>query len=309
MNPNPLFILAPPRSFTSVICGIIGSHPQMYALPEVNLFAADDYDGLTEAVYSLRPGFRHGLLRAIAELGLGDQSVENIDAAGSYLEENHALPGGEIFADLAAWAAPRALVDKSPLYVYTQESLERIDQAFPNARYLHLTRHPRGTCESVFKLREKVQKTLGRFQGFAGRRNNNDTYNKLAEIEDPESLWLEPHKRIMKFLANVPVERRLWLRGEEFMGNPDAHLPLICEWLEIDTDQDSLEAMKHPEDSPYACLGPTNARFGNDPSYLEAPELRKYTPKALSFEGPLAASDGVTLSEAVIECARGFGYA
>jgi hypothetical protein len=38
---RPLFILAPPRSFTSVICGMIGQHPQMYGLPEVNLFAGE----------------------------------------------------------------------------------------------------------------------------------------------------------------------------------------------------------------------------------------------------------------------------
>ena len=31
---EPLFILAPPRSFTSVVCAMIGNHPQMLGLPE-----------------------------------------------------------------------------------------------------------------------------------------------------------------------------------------------------------------------------------------------------------------------------------
>ena len=35
--PPPVFVLAPVRSFTSVVCAMIGQHPQMYGLPETNL--------------------------------------------------------------------------------------------------------------------------------------------------------------------------------------------------------------------------------------------------------------------------------
>src|SRR5260221_9464285 len=31
---DPVFILALPRSFSSVVCGMLGQHPQMYGLPE-----------------------------------------------------------------------------------------------------------------------------------------------------------------------------------------------------------------------------------------------------------------------------------
>ncbi len=307
----PLFILAPPRSFTSVICAMVGQHPDLMGLPEVNLFAAENYAGLNEGIYKLRPGFRHGLLRAIAEIGLGEQTAQNIDAAAGYLEDNGELPSGEIFKDLVSWATPRRLVDKSPIYVYSESSLARIAETFPNAYYLHLTRHPRGTCESVFKLRERVQGAVSRLRGGAGPGGGGGRArggNRLAEVEDPDSMWLAPHRRILSFLADVPERRRCWFRGEDFMAAPDEHLVQVAEWLGLDADADAIDAMKHPEHSPFAALGPPNARFGNDPSFMESPELRPYEPRPQRLDGPLAGSDGVELSDAVKECARGFGY-
>ena len=93
------------------------------------------------------------------------------------------------------------------------------------------------------------------------------------------------------------------------MAEPDLYLRQVTEWLGVDGSDASVEAMKHPENSPFARLGPRNARFGNDPSFMESPELRPYTPKAQSLEGPLAGSDGTELSDAVKACAREFGYA
>ena len=119
----------------------------MYALPEVNLFAAGSYAELGR-VYRLRPGFRHGLLRAVAQLGLGEQSEDSINVARRWLEEHKAVDSAVLYRDLVDWASPRRLVDKSPLYVYSKESLCRIRRAFPSAYFLHLIRHPRSTCES-----------------------------------------------------------------------------------------------------------------------------------------------------------------
>lgn len=313
--PDPLFILAPPRSFTSVICGMIGQHPQMLGLPEVNLFAADDYAGLNEGIYKLRPGFRHGLLRAVAQIGLGEQTAENVEAVKGYLEEHRRLSSAELFKDLAAWAVPKRLVDKSPIYVYSDASLQRIADAFPDARFLHLTRHPRGTCESVLKLREKVQGAVARFRG-AGVAGGSPggggagalASNRLAEVEDPDSMWLAPQRRILAFLAHVPAERRRWYRGEDFMAAPQEHLGEVARWLGADDSASAVAEMMHPENSPFACLGPPNARFGNDPSFMESPALRPYTAPSLSLEGPLAGTEGVTLSEELKEVARGFGY-
>ena len=37
--PDPLIILAPARSFTTIVGTMLGQHPNMYSVPEVNLFS------------------------------------------------------------------------------------------------------------------------------------------------------------------------------------------------------------------------------------------------------------------------------
>jgi len=309
MAPDPLFILAPPRSFTSIICGMLGQHPQLYGLPEVNLMAADTYKDLGR-VYSLRPGFRHGLLRAIAQLGLAEQTEQNVMAARTWLEEQATVSTADLYRDLMAWAEPKRLVDKSPIYVFTPGTLARMRAAFPGARYIHLTRHPRPTCESIYKLRGVVQEGLKNLQQFIAqaRKQTSSQYERLAQIDDPESLWLKPHLRILEYLEEIPAEQHLRIRGEDFMTDPDGHLRQITEWLGIRSDTEAIAAMKQPENSPFACYGPANARFGNDPSFLESPALREYRPKEYSLEGPLEGGSGAIFSDSIKEYAAYFGY-
>lgn len=289
---SPLFILAPPRSFTSVVCAMIGQHPQLYGLPEVNLFGGGTYG--SNRWYSLRPRFRHGLLRACAELGLGGQTVANVQKAIAWLEAYPDATSAQIYRELAEWADGKRLVDKSPLYVIEPGALQRIAHAFPDAYYLHLTRHPRSTCESLFKLRQTIEESGG----------------MPGQFEmDPDTVWLRPHARVMEFLEGIPGERKRRIRGEDLMSDPPPFLADICRWLGIRDDQAAVDAMLHPENSPFAKRGPINAQLGNDPSFLDAPALRPYAPKKESLQGPLAYDSNLYFSPALIACAQTLGYA
>jgi len=293
---------------------MVGQHPQMLGLPETNLFARDTYSDLLR-LYAARGRFQHGLLRSIAQLGLGQQTEDDIDVAKAWLQKRPAATTARIFQDLAAWAAPREVVDKSPLYVYSSSSLERIGRAFPEARYLHLTRHPRGTCESIHELRERTAERADRLREYATERGidlpqqmqASQTAQPDTELT-PETMWFEPHMRIVEFLEDVPEERQLRLRGEDVLADPGQYLPPIAEWLGISTSADAIEAMQHPEASPFACYGPPNARFGNDPSFLEAPVLRAYRPKPQDMEAPLSWNPELFFGDLVTELAEYFGY-
>jgi len=92
------------------------------------------------------------------------------------------------------------------------------------------------------------------------------------------------------------------------MTDPDTYLVEVAEWLGISTDKDSIALMRHPEKSPFACYGPKNAKFGNDPSYLEAPEFREYEPREFSLES-FKGKPETALSEDLIQCAMYFKYA
>jgi len=287
---EPLFILAPARSFTSVVCGMIGNHPEMLGLPETNLFAAGTLDGLRQ-VHHARPRFATGLLRAIAQLGLGGQTEEDVDAAQRWLNEQAgSMSTADLFRDLADWADGRALIDKSPMHVFREGALDRIIDAFPGARFLHLTRHPRDNCESIYEM------------------SNSGTLAQGGRELTPDRMWLKPHLRIMELMETVPADQHMLVRGESLMADPKTYLPQIAEWLQIRTDDEAIGAMMRPEESPFACMGPSNARLGNDPRFLQSPKLRPFKEKPSDLDTPLSWDSALVFDETLRHYAMTFGY-
>ena len=98
------------------------------------------------------------------------------------------------------------------------------------------------------------------------------------------------------------------MRGDDIVAAPDEHLITIAEWLGVSTSPEAIESMKHPEASPFACYGPANARFGNDPGFLESPKLKPGRVKVLDLEGPLSWDENLFLSDSIKELAQYFGY-
>lgn len=300
----PLFILSPPRSFTTVTCAMLGNHPEMFGLAETNLFLAETVGELAR-LHRLRPRVSHGLLRSIAELGFAEQSVETIAAAKAWLADNAEMSTIEMFGLLAEWAAPRTVIEKSPSHVYKAEALARMRQGFPDAYYLHLTRHPAAMWGSTRELREQILEATGAAGGRAAW--GHGTIVKEGEL-DPERLWLKPHLTILEFLEDIPADRQLRLRGEDLLENPPLYLPQICEWLGKRHDKEAIEAMLHPEASPFAKYGPPNAKFGNDPKFMESPQLRPYTSAPRPLDGVEVNGEFVAFSPAFIHYAELFGY-
>ena len=44
-----------------------------------------------------------------------------------------------------------------------------------------------------------------------------------------------------------------------------------------ETPPEAIEAMMRPEESPFACIGPGDAKYGNNPGWIENPHLRTGT--------------------------------
>src|SRR5215475_14600268 len=84
-EPTPVFILGSPRSFTSLVCGMLGQHPQAYGMPELNLFISDTLKGLLEELTGYRQIQIHGLLRAVSQLYSGEQTLNSVDMARRWL--------------------------------------------------------------------------------------------------------------------------------------------------------------------------------------------------------------------------------
>ncbi len=307
-TPAPVFILAPPRSFTSLVCAMLGQHSAMYGVPELNLFMAGTMeefwtgqgaDGARKSpLWSIQ---RHGLLRTLAQLFAGEQTVEAIRMAERWIRHRARASTGEVYRHLCEKVAPRRLVDKSPGYVAKRRYLDRLIETFPNSRIIHLCRHPRGQCESFLKIK------IGPFALFM---MNSIDRTGAKPVLDPQIFWHDANVQIMNFVDRLPREQWTRVRGEDLLADPDTHLTRLCAWLGSPASEIDLERMKHPERSPYSCPGPANARLGNDPNFLERPQLRPGRgSRPLSLEGPLSwRPDGVTFHPRVCELARELGY-
>ena len=251
---DPLIILSPICSFSSVVCNILGQHPQMYGLPEVNLFAADTVAGLSEYYRQFSSPRWSGLLRVLAELHSQNQSEATVLAARAWIHHRQKWSTKSVFDHIIEQVGDRICVEQSPTTVISQEHLERAYEMYPRASFLHLTCHPVTTGRSI---RELVLKT------------------KTKKLVDPFQLWLVAHLNIFNFTEQLPLGQSMCIKGEDLLSELDVYLPQIAEWLGLDTNPEAIKAMKHPEKSPYACVGPMGARLGHDYTFLENPKLRQ----------------------------------
>jgi hypothetical protein len=274
--PEPLFILCPPRSYSSLIGTMLGQHPQCYGLPELNLFVADDLAGVWRWAERIMPHGRDGLLRVLAELTEGTQSEAAVDRAAEWVMRHGAWSPRQVLVHIQEMVGDKRLVEKSPSTVLNPDGLRRLAAAFPQADFLHLVRHPTTTCRSMVSL-------LARGPDLGGRAH--------AQVVEPARIWLEAHTRILEFAQRLPLGQCLRIKGEALLADPPLYLRQIVEWLGLCDDDAAIEAMMHPERSPYARLGPSNASHGNDPDFISHPSLDFDRLRAID-EPPLAEAEG-----------------
>ena len=140
-------------------------------------------------------------------------------------------------------------------------------------RFLHLTRHPRGYCDSVLKAYQR-SKTGGKHDFWLAR---------LAQgpggALDPQHGWLALHRGLLAFLRTVPAERQLRLRAEDLVESAHDALPALCRFLGVRHDAQALAGMRHPERWRFAGPGPANAPGGGDDLFQAGPSLRPLAPR------------------------------
>jgi Sulfotransferase family len=301
--PDPVLLLAPPCTFSWVVCAIVGQHPQLYALPELHLFTADTVAGWWDV--SARETFEmdHGLVRAVAELYFGGQTESAASHARGWLRRRSHYTTGLLFETLTERLRPLIAVEKSPSTAHSAETLDRTFAMFPNARYVHLVSHPRLYCEDVLRA-----------LGDANRGSELPPTHWLARLApgpecDPQGSWLAANETISDFLERVPADRKTVVRGEDLLGEGSAGLVAFAGWLGVRTDPEAIEQMRHPERSVYAALGPSSAPFGSDRFLRPGPLVRNEWLRPRSIDGPLAwRSDARGFLLEVKRQARDLGY-
>ncbi|MEO1554831.1 MAG: sulfotransferase [Pseudomonadota bacterium] len=300
--PDPLFLVAPGRSYTSLIGGMLGQHPEIYGMPELNVSQAETIGEILQTLRGPLEFGLAGLLRLLAELHEGAQTEETVLRAREWLAERAHWSVKRLLDHVQEHVGDKILFDKSPLTVMRPENMPRLLDMYPHASFLHLTRHPITTGKSAMSLRADIQ----------ANRTGGDAQMQTRRNLDPEMSWLRGNTHITDFTSTLPVGQSLRVKAELLLSDPQKYLAQICDWLGVSTSADALEAMMHPENSPYACLGPPSALYGNDPNFLKNPvldmsRLQNIKEPDLEMVVPWR-EDGSTLKPETIKLARQFGY-
>ena len=268
-------------------------------MPELNLFVVETLEEFVETFSGYRQIQQHGLLRTVAQLYAGEQNMTTVDMAHRWMMRRHTWNISDVYKELCEKVSPLQIADKSPVYGGSIETLKRIQKAFPNAYYLHLLRHPVTQGQSILNIAKGIMAVMA----------DSIDYTTDPPTVDPQIMWYEMQINILEFLKDIPEERKMMMRGEDFLNERELNLRNICSWLDIAYDEPALQAMLHPEDSPYASLGPLGAHLGNDLNFLESPKLRSARIESPVLTIPLPwRTDNKPLQDRVIKLARDFGY-
>ncbi|MGB0931362.1 MAG: sulfotransferase family protein, partial [Chitinophagales bacterium] len=210
-----IFILAPPRSGTTLLRVMLAGHPQLFAANELQLLGFDTMKERSEA-YSGKFGlWKEGLIRTVMEL----KGCDAEQAKFSIFQcEQQGRKTFEMYRLLQHWIGDKTLVDKSPSYSMDFNILQQAAQQFGDkAIFIHLVRHPYSMIQSFAKMRMNQVAYL-----------KPHSYNAR---ETGELTWTHSHQNIDKFLQTIPQNRQYRLHFEYLVQNPERHIREMCEQI------------------------------------------------------------------------------
>lgn len=260
---EPVFLLAPARSYSTVTLALLAGHPGIYGFPEMLLFASSTVGELIswDPKPSQPPAFvadqRSGILRAVADLLEGSQQDAAIGRAEQWLTEHSSWSTPQLMNRLLELTYPKIGLEKSPETVLTVQALNACLDSYPQAQYIHLTRHPIATMRSAIEhMRPWVDRS------------------EKALVAMAASAWYLGHTRSIRALAQLPSHRWTRVRAEDLLRDPAGQLPPLLSRLGLPADDDIVARMMHTERWRFAGTGPSGRLFGGDPAFMRSPELR-----------------------------------
>lgn len=299
-SPPPLFLLAAPFSGASWLAGVLGRHPGLYALPQIFPFMADTVGDLLDLFALSQVGQGDGLRRAVAEIVNGSQGEAAIAAADRWLERHRDWSGARLIGELAECVAPRRLVIPDSEMPLRPHELRRFRAALPQARCLHLSRHPwtQGYLMAAW-LHEQLFIPV-------------DFRDQAQEPQRPEPQlpWLRANHNLRAAAAEWPAGQWRHQAGEQFDSDFAAGLRELLGWLELPLDAPALAAMAEPAGWCFAAIPEGPARGGLEPEvHAEfSPELRAEAGRRCLGEPLPWRPDRLGFAPEVLAMARQLGY-
>lgn len=265
---DPVFLLAPPRSYSTVSLALLAGHPDVYGFPEMLVFSAATVGELLSGAgrqTSSDPGVRYGIagvVRAVAQVHEDNQSEDALRRAWKWLSVRADWPTVSLMNHLFTRVYPKRGIEKSPGTVHSKDTLAACLRTYPHARYLHLTRHPVTSQQSMLRHYER------RFSGQPLEK----------QVRQHLLVWYGSHLRIVQALTALPDDQWMRVRAEDLLGEPGTWLPRVLDWLGLRHDTQTVALMTHTERWEFADSERGIGYGGVDPLFGNNPVLRAVPP-------------------------------
>lgn len=298
---SPIWLLGAPFSGSAWVAGCLHQHPQLYALPQLDLLLADTI-GDALKVFELGQGTHgQGLRRAVAWLMYQRQDDQGIRLANAWLAERAEWSCKQLIELFAQSVAPRRLVIPDDDAALRPVAYLRIQAISPQPQILHLTRHPWSQGVLLHQWsREHVFIPL-----------DYKDHSFIPPQVEPQLPWFAANQNLLNWRAQWPATQSAQLRSEDFENHSHEAAVRLCQWLDIQNDPAVLEAMRDPRDWVFAQPGPTLA-----PAGLDAEAQARFSDRtlALAEQQRLDAAlpwraDGQGFADATLALADTLGYA
>ena len=226
-NLPAVFILAPPRSGTTLLRVMLAGHPRLFAANELQLLGFHDLDERRRAYSDKFALWGEGLIRVWMEIFrcTVDEAKVELDRLAQLGESTAA-----IYQRLQSAIGDQLLVDKSPAYALDPVVLAKAEAEFDGAIYLHLVRHPYAMVRSFEKMHLDQVMYL---------RDHPYRDRQLGEL-----IWTESHRNIRDFLQSVPAERQFQIHYEDLVRDPEIQMRALCNHLAWDYHPQLIQPYK-----------------------------------------------------------------
>jgi hypothetical protein len=202
---QPIFIVGLPRTGTTLVERILGNHSQIHSAGELSALS----EAIGAVVDGLAPVLSEGWLGFAAVLG----ELDGESIAREYLARSRSRRGDR----------PR-FSDKQTANFFHCALILR---AFPNARIVHLTRHPLAACHAIYKTRFYGTFPYG---------------NDLAELGD----FYVDYRRLMAHWHSVVPGRIMDLAYEDVVTALEPTVRRLLEFVDVPFEPACLEFHRNP---------------------------------------------------------------
>ncbi|MEJ1960216.1 MAG: sulfotransferase [Gammaproteobacteria bacterium] len=256
---RPLFIVAAPRSGSTLLFETLAVTPQLFTL-------GGEAHTLVEGLQQLRPGAPNV---ASNRLTAEHATREAIDHIVAEVQRDLRGPRGE----RAPHDSPVRFLEKTPKNALRIPFFDRI---FPDARYIFLWRDPRENLSSIIEAwRSGRWKTYNGLRGFTGPWSlllppgwealNGSPLEEIAAFQ-----WDTANRIVLDDLAALPRERWTTLTYEALCRDPATAVRALCEFAGIDFDSALRQHVATPLPvSRYALTAPAPDKWRSNQALIE----------------------------------------